>query len=156
MNRTRKYHPEWDNPDLKGHTRYVLTDKWILAKKFRLPMTQLTDHRNHNKKEGPSVDPSIPLRKGNNIIMESRGREGSGWERRRGGKRGSRIRNGGRGWGGGETGEKPRGPGECIEICNSIGCGEPLRSPRHQECERLPTPNGDDLSQNAQQWGDET
>jgi hypothetical protein len=24
-------HPEWGNPDPKGHTQYVLSDKWILA-----------------------------------------------------------------------------------------------------------------------------
>ena len=30
MNGTRKYHPEWGNPDTKEHTGYVLTDKRIL------------------------------------------------------------------------------------------------------------------------------
>ena len=34
--------------------------------------------------------------------------------------------------------------------------GEPLESPRDLGCERLPGLNGDDLSQNAQQWGDGT
>jgi hypothetical protein len=34
-----------------------------------------------NKKGGPSVDASIPLRRGNKIIMGGRGREGPGWER---------------------------------------------------------------------------
>ena len=33
--------------------------------------------------------------------------------------------------------------------------GEPLESPRDLGCERLPGFNGDDLSQNAQQWGGE-
>jgi hypothetical protein len=27
MGGTRKYHPEWGNPDTKEHTWYVLTDK---------------------------------------------------------------------------------------------------------------------------------
>ena len=34
-----------------------------------------------NKKEGPSVDASIPLRRENKIILGGRGREGSGWKR---------------------------------------------------------------------------
>ena len=34
----------------------LLTDKWILAKKFRIPMIPFIDHRKHIKKEGPSVD----------------------------------------------------------------------------------------------------
>jgi hypothetical protein len=39
------------SPQLK-HTWYVLTDKWILAKrKHRIPMKQLTDHMKLKKKE---------------------------------------------------------------------------------------------------------
>ena len=34
-------------------TKYVLTGKWILAKKYRIPMIQPTDHKKFNKKEGP-------------------------------------------------------------------------------------------------------
>jgi hypothetical protein len=56
----------------------VLTDKWILDIKFRIPMIQLTDHMKLNKKEGPSVDASIPFRRGNTIIMVGRGRERPG------------------------------------------------------------------------------
>jgi hypothetical protein len=33
MNGTRKYHPELGNSDPKEHAWYVLTNKWILAKK---------------------------------------------------------------------------------------------------------------------------
>jgi hypothetical protein len=40
---TRKYHPEWSNPDPKGHAWYELVDKWILAKKIQ--NTQDTAHR---------------------------------------------------------------------------------------------------------------
>jgi hypothetical protein len=40
-----------------------------------------------------------------------------------------------------------------------VGCRgwrEPLEKPRDLECERLPGLNGDDISRNAQQWGDRT
>ena len=33
MDGAREYHPEWGNSDPKGHSWYVLTNKWILAKK---------------------------------------------------------------------------------------------------------------------------
>ena len=33
------------------HTRYALTDKWILAQKFRIPKIQFTDHVKLKKKE---------------------------------------------------------------------------------------------------------
>ena len=56
MDGTRKYHPELGNPDPKGHTWYVLTDKWILVKKFTIPMIYPTDPKKLNKKEGPSED----------------------------------------------------------------------------------------------------
>ena len=44
-------------------------------------MIQLTDHVKLNKKEGQNVDASIPLRRGNKIIMRDREKEGLGWER---------------------------------------------------------------------------
>jgi flagellar biosynthesis/type III secretory pathway chaperone len=31
------YQPEWGNPITKELTQYVLTDKWILAQKLRIP-----------------------------------------------------------------------------------------------------------------------
>ena len=65
------------------------------------------------KTKGPSVDTSIPLRKGNKIITGGRGREIPLCERGGGRKKGS-------GSAIGETGEKPRGPGERIEICLSL------------------------------------
>jgi hypothetical protein len=62
----------------------------MLAQKLRNPMIQVTDHMKLNKKEGPSVDASIPVRKGNKIIMGEQRREGPGCERgekeRKGGK----------------------------------------------------------------------
>jgi hypothetical protein len=48
---------------------------WILAKKLRIPLTQFTDHRKLNKKVDPSVETSIPLKRGNKIIFGGRGRE---------------------------------------------------------------------------------
>jgi hypothetical protein len=47
-------------------------------------MIQLTDHMKFNKKEGQNVAASIPLRRGNKIITESRGREGGKEGRREG------------------------------------------------------------------------
>jgi hypothetical protein len=83
----------------------LVTDKCILAKMFRIPIIQLTDHRKLNKKEGSSVDTSNPLRRRNKIIMRDRRREGSGWEGEREGE-GGKIRY----WG--KTGKKSRGPRE--------------------------------------------
>jgi len=34
---------ENSNPDTKAHTWYVLTDKWILSQKLKLPKIQSTD-----------------------------------------------------------------------------------------------------------------
>jgi hypothetical protein len=45
----------------------------------RIPMIQLTDPMKLNKKEGSSVDNSIPLRRRNKIIMGGRRRERTGW-----------------------------------------------------------------------------
>lgn len=59
--------------------------------------------------KGPNEAASIPLRKGKEINIGGRGKEGSGWAR--GEKKGNRIRYGRKG-----TGEKPRGPGEWVEI----------------------------------------
>jgi hypothetical protein len=68
-------------------------------------MIECTDWRNLNKQEDPSMDTPIPLRRGNKIIMGGRRREEPGWERGGIGEVGRSIRYGG------ETGEKPRGPG---------------------------------------------
>jgi hypothetical protein len=63
------------------------------SQKYRIPIIYPTDHK-LNKKEGPSKDVSIPLRRGKKIIMGSRGRERPEWERGGGRERGSRIRYG--------------------------------------------------------------
>ena len=61
MDGTTKYHPEGGNPITKEHTRYVVTDKWILAQNFRLPKIQFTDHMKLKKKEDQSVDTLVLL-----------------------------------------------------------------------------------------------
>jgi hypothetical protein len=129
----------------KGHTCYVLPDKWILTQKLRIPMIQLTDHMKLNKKKDQSVDASIPLRRENKIITGGKGerdlggREEGEWERG-----GGRIRYGKR-W--------ERNPEDRECGVGEWGGGQ-LESPRHQGSERFPGLNGDDISQNTQQRGD--
>ena len=57
-------HPELGNPDRKVNTLYALTGKWILVQKLSIPTIQLTDHMEFSKKEGQSMDASIPLKQG--------------------------------------------------------------------------------------------
>ena len=49
-------------------TRYLLTDKWILAQKFRIPKIQFTDYMKPKKKEDQSVDASVLFRRVNEIL----------------------------------------------------------------------------------------
>jgi hypothetical protein len=56
MNGLRKYHPQLGNPGPKGHAWYVLTDKWVLAIKYSIPMLKLTDPKKLNKKKSPGED----------------------------------------------------------------------------------------------------
>jgi len=42
----------------KGHAWYVLTDKWLLAKKYRIPRIQSTDH---NKQKCPTERKGIQI-----------------------------------------------------------------------------------------------
>jgi hypothetical protein len=70
MDGTRKY-PEWGNPITEVHKSYVLTDKWILAPKLRIPKTQFTDHLKHKKKEHQNMGASILLRKLGKIHTEA-------------------------------------------------------------------------------------
>jgi hypothetical protein len=52
MDRTRKYYPERGNPYPERHTWYLLTYKWILAIKYRIPMLYSTDpNKLSNKKD---------------------------------------------------------------------------------------------------------
>jgi hypothetical protein len=64
MDETRKYHPEWGNPITKEHTRYVFTDKWILAPKLGIAKIQFTDHRSSRRRKTKV----FLLRRGNKIL----------------------------------------------------------------------------------------
>jgi hypothetical protein len=76
MDRTRNYHPERGNSDLKGHAWYVLTNKWILApKKNRISKIQSTELKKFNKLKSPSEGTSVPLgREKKAIISRKEGR----------------------------------------------------------------------------------
>ena len=63
MDGTRKY-PVWYNTVPKWHACYILSDKWILAIKNGIPMIYLKDSKKFNKKEGPSKNILISLRRG--------------------------------------------------------------------------------------------
>jgi hypothetical protein len=82
MDGTRKY------PDPKGpqegpctDMQSLLTNKWILAKRYRIPRMQSTELKKINKLQGPSEDISIPL--GREKRAKGRGKEKTGWERPR-------------------------------------------------------------------------
>ena len=60
---------EWGNPITKELTWCVLTDKWILAQKLRIPKIQIAKHKKI-KKEDQRMDTSLLLRIGNKIPME--------------------------------------------------------------------------------------
>jgi hypothetical protein len=102
---------------------------------------------NLNKKDGPNVDGSIPLMRGNKIVNR-RQREGGTWMRK------------GRGGGNGGAGSGMKGnrreaqrARRIMEMYSSVGWEgwrKPLESPKQLGCERLPGPNGDDLSSNVQ------
>ena len=72
MDGTEKYHPEWGNPTTKEHTWHALTEKWILAQKFKLPKIQSTDHMKLKKTDDQSADASVLLRRGNKNIHRQR------------------------------------------------------------------------------------
>ena len=69
IDRTRKYHPEWGNPVTKEHIWFVLTEKWILAPKFRIPKIQFIDHMKLKKKTKVWVLQSF-LEKGTKYSVE--------------------------------------------------------------------------------------
>jgi hypothetical protein len=69
MDGSGEYLLEWGNPITKVHTRYAVSDKWILAQKFK-PKIQFAKHMKLKKKEDQCVATSILLRRGNKISME--------------------------------------------------------------------------------------
>jgi hypothetical protein len=79
------------------HDMNSLISGYLSAKKYRIPMIKLTDHMKFNKKEGPSVAISVPLRRGeqNNhgrqreegtYVGEGRGKEKGVQDQVRGGR----------------------------------------------------------------------
>jgi hypothetical protein len=65
--------------DPKGHTWYVLTNKWILAKKYRISRIQSIELKKVNRPKGPSEDALRRLGRKKKAITG--GGEGPGWER---------------------------------------------------------------------------
>ena len=51
LDRTRKYHLEWDFPITEAHTWYVLTYKWILDQKLGITKIQFIDHMKLKKRK---------------------------------------------------------------------------------------------------------
>jgi hypothetical protein len=68
--------------NLKEHTWYVLTDKWILAQKLTVPRIQPTYHMELRRKEDQVVDASVLHRRGKRMIA------GGGWRGTWEGKKG--------------------------------------------------------------------
>jgi hypothetical protein len=69
MDLSEGYHPYRGNPITKEVTWYVLTDKWILAQKPRIPKIQLLKQKKI-KKEDQGVDSSFLPRIQNKISMD--------------------------------------------------------------------------------------
>jgi hypothetical protein len=79
---SRKYHPEGDNSDPKGHAWYVLTNKWILVKKVL--NTQDKNPQNSRRFTSRRIQVRMPqfhLGGKRKKSQEERRREGPGWER---------------------------------------------------------------------------
>ena len=70
MDGTCEYHPELGNSVMQEQTSYALTDMWILAQMFRISKIQFIDHMKPKKKEEPSVDASVLLRRGTKYSQE--------------------------------------------------------------------------------------
>ena len=58
-NEFMKFLDKW--MDLKEHTWYALTDKWIIAQKLKIPKIQFAKHMKLKKIEEQRVDTSILL-----------------------------------------------------------------------------------------------
>ena len=59
---------------------YIVTDKWILSQKFRISMIYPTDIMKLNKKEGPTDDVLIPIRRGTKLVLVVHAFNPSTWE----------------------------------------------------------------------------
>ena len=104
-----------------------------------------TDPKKLNKKEDPSEDALISLRRGNKIVIGGRGRKGNGKERSWRGTEGASA------LGVGKTRERSRESVEWMEICSRWGraSGESLESTRDVGWGRHPGINAGDLSRDA-------
>ena len=68
-----------------GNVWCILTNKWILAKNYRIPGIKSTELKKVNKQKGPSKDTSNPLGREKKIITR-RQRKGVTWVGDRRGK----------------------------------------------------------------------
>lgn len=82
MDRIWEYHSEWANPHPKGHAGYRLTYKWTLSIKYRIATLKSTNQKKLNKKECPSKEVWISLRRRSKIVTGGRWRKGTEWKRR--------------------------------------------------------------------------
>ena len=103
-------HSEWGNSDPKRYTWCVFTYKWILATKQRITTWHATDPKKLNKKESPSEDAWISLRRGNEAVIGHKWKERTEWEGEWGKEWGVKDHV----WGG--TGEMTRWPWKGMEI----------------------------------------
>jgi hypothetical protein len=60
MDGSGEYHPEWGNPITKELTWYVLTDKWILAQKLRIPKIQFAKQQETQEEQRPKCGHFAP------------------------------------------------------------------------------------------------
>ena len=152
MDGTRKYYPEWDNPDTKELTWCVLTEKWILAQKLTIPMIQPTDFMELRRKEYEGVDVSVLHWVGNRMIMGGAGRGRPGSKRRKGGNKGRPHQELKEIW------ERYRGSENWTKICSrgNEELGIATEGSQTPGKVRLPVLNRDDFSGNAQRRGNRT
>ena len=83
------FHPEWVNPDPKGHVWHILSYKWILAIKYRITMLWSQTHRSQiTKKAQGSVFESFSGGEINSYLrlMEKGKWWQRGWEGKHGGE----------------------------------------------------------------------
>ena len=155
MEGTRKCNPAFDNPVTKGHTWFVLTDKWILANKKKKPKqnnnnnnnnktaqnTHNTTHRSYETKERrPKCECFSSIQK----EEETTSQELKTGEGEKGGP-GSCVE--------GDEGEKYRGSGNSTEVCSSRWWGTGVSHKKVPDARDPRTPQDPTgmISQNTQQ-----
>ena len=133
---------------------YVLTDKWILPKKFRISMknSQTIWSLRRGKAQMWMLQSPISLRTWNNIIIGGRGMEGHVWNRGGGGKKRRQYLV----WGRQERSPEGQENEYKYLVVWRGEWEEPLLNPRQHGCGRLSGPNEDDIRRNAQQQCERT